>query len=76
MEFSQQIKEQAYKRSGGKCECVRTTHGHSGRCNAKFAMKWHIHPKSSLRSKEDLSLANSEVLCSPCHESRQLLGAL
>jgi hypothetical protein len=76
MEFSQVIKEQAYKRSGGKCECVRTTHGHSGRCNAKFLMKWHIHTKSSLRAKEDLSLANSEVLCSPCHEARQLLGAL
>jgi len=76
MEFSQYIKEQAVKRAGGRCECMRTTHTHSGRCNAKYGGQWYIHSRSALRSKDDLSLSNSEVLCSACHEARQLLGAL
>jgi len=38
MEFTQAIKELAHKRSGGKCECTRATHGHSGRCNAKVGI--------------------------------------
>ncbi|MFI5263685.1 MAG: hypothetical protein ACHQM6_04135 [Candidatus Kapaibacterium sp.] len=76
MDYPQTIKNQAVKRSGGKCECTRSTHGHSGRCNERFGVNWFIHPKSSLRSKDDLSLSNAEVLCSPCHEARQLLGVL
>ncbi|MDP4219456.1 MAG: hypothetical protein Q8916_02720 [Bacteroidota bacterium] len=74
MEFTQAIKNQAFTRSRGKCECQRTTHGHAGRCNAKLAGDWHVHSKISLRSKDDLSLSNSEVLCGACHRARQLLG--
>ncbi len=38
-EFSESIVEQAWRRSGEKYECTRSTHGHSGRCN-KLLMKW------------------------------------
>ncbi|MEP7234922.1 MAG: hypothetical protein ABI778_06470 [Ignavibacteriota bacterium] len=75
MEYPQLIKDQAYKRSTGKCECTRTTHTHTGRCNTKMGQQnWYVHSKSSLRSREDISLENAEVICSPCHEARQTLG--
>jgi hypothetical protein len=76
MEFPQIIQEQALRRSLGKCECSRTTHHHSGRCNATLGMQWYIHPKTSLRSRDDVTLANSEVLCAACHKAMELMGAV
>jgi len=41
MAFSQETKDQAYHRAGGKCECTRSTCSHhTGRCNATLN-KWH-----------------------------------
>jgi len=76
MEFPQSIKQQALIRSRGKCECQRTTHQHSGRCNVEFGSNWYVHSKTSMRSKEDISLVNSEVLCLTCHSARQMVAAL
>ena len=76
-EFSDEIVEQAWTRSGGKCECTRTTHGHTGRCN-KMLLKssrgdrdssygWEAHHISS--SGGD-TLSNCEILCwNPCHKA-------
>ena len=47
MAFSQGVKEQAYRRAGGKCECRRTVCGHSGRCNKSLAGGWHAHHRLS-----------------------------
>ena len=33
MSFSDSIIAQAWKRSDGRCECKRTSHGHGFRCN-------------------------------------------
>ena len=33
MGFLQSLVDDAWKRSGGRCECERTTHGHGARCN-------------------------------------------
>jgi len=76
MEFPEIIKRQAFRRSAGKCECSRTTHHHSGRCNAALGAQWYIHTKTSLRSRDDVTLANSEVLCSSCHKVRELLTVI
>ena len=76
MEFPEVIKQQALRRSAGKCECSRTTHNHSGRCNAALGGQWYVHTKTSLRSRDDVRLDNAEVLCSSCHKVRELLGVL
>jgi hypothetical protein len=76
MEFPQEIKTQAHRRSAGKCECSRTTHHHSGRCNSSLGSGWFVHTKTSLRSRDDVTLSNSEVLCNACHNARQLMAAI
>ena len=76
MEFPEIIKRQALRRSSGKCECSRTTHHHSGRCNATLGTHWYIHAKTSLRSRDDVTLDNSEVVCTSCHKVRELLGVI
>ena len=76
-EFPESVVEQAWTRSGGKCECARVTHGHSGRCNKTLlrsfqgdrdsAYGWEAHHISG--SGGD-TLSNCEVLCwNPCHKA-------
>ena len=36
MPFSNEIVERVWRRSGGVCECVRTTHTHVGRCKQQL----------------------------------------
>ncbi len=73
-DFPDSVVEQAWENSGEKCECTRTTHGHTGRCN-KLLYKWRrgdrehencweAHHKSS--SGGDI-LSNCEILCYACH---------
>ena len=73
MAFSESIKDQAYKRSGGQCECTRSHSGpsgshHEGRCTAKFARNgsWDAHHIIDVVNGGDDSLLNCEVLCIPC----------
>ncbi len=73
-EFPDSIVEQAWVRSGGYCECERTTHGHTGKCH-KILLKgdrgnrsdtfcWEAHSKSELHLD---SLSDCEILCCKCH---------
>ena len=76
-QFSDAIVEQAWTRSGGKCECERVTHGHTGRCNKTLLKSfrgdrdssygWEPHSKSGLH----LDIASDcQILCwNPCHKS-------
>jgi len=75
-EFSEDVVEQAWTRSGGYCECTRTTHGHIGRCN-KVLLKsnrgdrddpfgWEAHSISGLHKD---SVSDCEILCwKKCHK--------
>ena len=36
MAFSQTVIDQAWQRSGGRCECTRNSHGHYSRCNKQL----------------------------------------
>lgn len=77
MAFSDAVVEQAWIRAGGNCECLRTTHGHIGRCN-KLLLKtfrgdrdrmygWEAHSRSGLHLG---SVSDCEILCyDPCHKS-------
>jgi len=73
-EFPDSVVEQAWTRSGGKCECVRTTHGHTGRCNKELYKHrrgerdseycWETH---HISASGEGTLSNCEILCCKCH---------
>jgi len=73
MAFPESVVQQAWQRAGGKCECQRTTHGHTGRCNKQLVRenrgregkgKWEAHHR--VRGGGD-TLSNCEILCWDCH---------
>jgi hypothetical protein len=75
MAFPPTVIEQAWRRSGAKCECQRISHGHSGRCNKDLVRenrgregrgKWEAHHKQSGGPDPD-ALSNCEILCWDCH---------
>ncbi len=79
MAFSESIKDAAYKRSGGRCECTRKHPGvssHSGQCTTKFSRNgsWHAHHKTAVASGGADTLSNCEVLCLSCHKLTQTYG--
>ncbi len=77
MAFSQETIEAAWERSGGKCECGRSTHGHVGRCSKTLSKEtqgraeglgsWEAHHTHSVQSGGLDALSNCEILCSDCH---------
>ncbi len=70
MAFSEATKDLAFARSGGRCECRRTGHGHAARCHTRVMRRGagteynHVHA-SRLGGSDGLS--NCEVLCERCH---------
>ena len=75
MAFSQEVLDQAFARSGGRCECKRDHAGqqahHRGsncpRGFARFGPYWEPHHIKPLDAGGDDSLTNCEVLCFLCH---------
>lgn len=74
MAFSQDVKDRAYLRAGGKCKCRRSSHGRSGRCNASLAREWHAHHIASQAAGGSDGVENCEALCIPCHENTRSYG--
>jgi len=74
--FSETVKDQAFKRSGGRCECNRQHNGlsaphHGGRCPKTFTRyggQWEAHHIVSVNSGGSDTLSNCEVLCLDCHK--------
>lgn len=78
MEFPQYVKDQAFVRSGGRCECNRDHKGqyaphHGGKCPNTFTKNgaWHAH---HISANGPAILSNCEVLCIRCHELTQTYG--
>lgn len=78
--FPDSVVEEAWQRSGGKCECTRTTHGHHGRCNATLYKSrrgyegyggWEAH---HINANGPATLSNCEILCIECHKKTQTYG--
>ncbi len=76
-EFSDEIVEQAWARSGGNCECELTGHGHTGKHNATLlksfrgdrdsSFGWEAHSKSG--SHLDIA-SDCLIYCwNPCHKA-------
>lgn len=65
--FPESVKDLAYERSGGRCECVRQDCWHVGRCRNTFTRggAWEPH---RIWPKGADTLYNCQVLCVECHE--------
>jgi 5-methylcytosine-specific restriction endonuclease McrA len=81
MAFPEDVKTQAFARSGGRCECVRLGHGHYSRCVANISrgsvwapatVEFHHLSASALGGHDGLS--NCQALCIPCHKSTDSYG--
>jgi hypothetical protein len=80
MAFSQLVIEQAWQRSGGRCECTRSSHGHYSRCNKQLVKSnpgrtgtgcWEAH---HINSNGGDYLSNCEILCFDCHSQTNSFG--
>ncbi len=75
MAFPQSVIDAAWKRSGGRCECGRASHGHGKTCGKQLVYgnrgregrgKWEGHHKWA--DGPD-TLSNCEILCWDCHKA-------
>lgn len=84
MAFSKETINAAWERSGGKCECARITHNHTGRCNKTLSFEnrgkegawgaWEAHHKTAVSSGGADTLSNCENLCLDCHKKTRSYG--
>jgi hypothetical protein len=78
MAFSDDTKRQIWANSGGRCECTRKSHRHTGpggRCNAPlYAGAWHAHHRTAQAAGGSDAASNGEALCVPCHKATDTFG--
>lgn len=80
MVFPDSVVKQAFDRAGGRCECNRTGHDHTGRCNKQLVWEnrgregrgaWEAHHR--VADGPD-TLSNCEILCWDCHMKTRTFG--
>ena len=77
MPFTDVVKDLAFRRSGGQCECTHrhAAEGapyHAGRCKKVFQKqsgRWSVHAKVPIDKGGLANLANCEVLCTGCSDA-------
>lgn len=82
MAFSEEVKDQAFARSGGRCECQLQHDGlhaphHGGRCPNTFTRhggQWEAHHRVSVSAGGADTLSNCLVLCISCHQLTRTYG--
>ncbi len=76
MAFPESVKDAAFKRSGGRCECKRSSHSnHTSRCSTtitRHSAEYH-HVVSEDAGGPD-TLDNCEALCKTCHKQTGSYG--
>jgi 5-methylcytosine-specific restriction endonuclease McrA len=80
MAFSQLTVLQGWVRSGRRCECRGSAHGHSGRCVRMLG--WNLRGSDLLGGWETHHVtaggphtaSNCEILCQPCHKKTGTYG--
>lgn len=72
------VRHSVYVRSGGRCECSRSTCKHprvtgGTRCTRTFTEKgnWELH---RVNSNLEYTLSNCEALCVDCHKQTASYG--
>ena len=76
MEFPDSVKDAAFRRSGGQCECMRSSHSHAGRCKTtvtRYSAEYNHVPVDPKIGAD--TLANCEVLCVTCHKETASYGS-
>lgn len=73
MGISQTIKDELYKRAGGRCECTMQSCDHSGkRCTRGLsAGYWDAHHRTA--GGPDI-LSNLIAMCATCHKNTRTYG--
>ncbi len=76
MAFSDSTKDDAFKRSNGRCECTRSSHtNHTARCSTTITRHGaEYHHVVSQNSGGSDSLSNCQALCSICHKQTGSYG--
>jgi 5-methylcytosine-specific restriction endonuclease McrA len=76
MAFSQITKDQAYARSGGRCECRRKSHNHLfDRCATPLTRNsGEYHHITAVSVGGSDALSNCEYLCQSCHKRTDSYG--
>ncbi len=78
--FPQSVVDNAWDRSGSKCECNSSSHSHRNRCSTSLnkgsrgketAMGWEAH---HINSNGASTLSNCEILCQDCHKNTRSYG--
>ena len=74
-DFPEPIKDAAFKRSKGRCECLRKTHKwhRVGRCKTTIGRRRNVN-YHHIRAKGADTLANCEALCLRCHKKTRSYG--
>jgi len=80
--FEESVVDQAWARSGGRCECTHSDRGHSERCGRELlrdrrgagpSYRWEAHKK--VAGGND-ALSNCEILCHECSKQTQTQNVL
>lgn len=73
--FPNDVVEAAWKRSGGYCECTRTTHDHNARRCSKPLVKQNRGPETNgaweahhINANGPAVLSNCQIMCWKCHK--------
>lgn len=79
MGFPDSVKDATFKRSGGRCQCKRTSHpSHpTGRCTRTITRRrgsMHFHHVVSVDAGGPDTLKNCEAPCIPCHRLTKNYG--
>jgi len=75
MAFSEDTKQRAFQRAGGRCECtMRACSHHTGRCNATLRGGWHAHHATSVAAGGSDALSNCVAMCVTCHRNTRTYG--
>ena len=78
MAFPESVRQAAYERAGGRCECKRrscTCHRRNDRCYKKLRRPhWHAHHRTAVSSGGSDTLGNCEILCVECHKNTGTYG--
>jgi 5-methylcytosine-specific restriction endonuclease McrA len=78
MPFPEAVKDAAFARCKGQCECKRTPHRHArGRCTTALTRtNAQYHPVIAVGAGGSDTLTNCEVLCVPCNRATGSYGSI
>lgn len=65
------LRDDVFKRAGGRCECTMKVCGHEGRCPAVLRGEWEVHRRIA---GGDYTLSQVLGMCQLCHRNTPSYG--